>query len=817
MLPAIPARLLSLLLIVCSAACGEARFEVELAGRGKADAPGGVDPRGIPRRLHGDEYLDKIQPVLSQRCAVCHSCYTAPCQLKLTSYDGLARGATKKQIYDPNIRWTAMAPTRLHVDARSPGEWQQKKGFFPIVHHAAANAAANMQSLLYRLMKHGREAQLARPFSAAEPTMFVGDAAKSRECPKDGAELDAYLADLPEQGMPFGCPSIGTADHELIMDWLRRGAPGPGAAALAALHAPSTGAAGLAALRVWEDFLNDPSPKMRLTARYLYEHLFLAELLVEGIPGEYYRLVRSRTAAPLPVDEIATVLPYDAPGGAFSYRLVKLVDTIVHKTHTVYRLDSTRLARLRELFIDSDWGPAPIDPPSADNKVAANPFVAFARIPARARYQFLLDDGLTAIMTFINGPVCYGQSALNVIRDHFLVFFVDPDQDLSVIDPGFLAEAAPHLEMPITGRSDIGSSWYLPYKLKQLDYTRLREERYAARYPAGHGLELVWDGDGQRTAVFTVYRHFDNGSVLPGAVGEIPKTVLLVDYPILERIHYDLVAGFDVFGNVFHQLASRQYMDNLRVEAEDNFLGLLPRAIRPEVRASWNEGLPAALKMGLENPLRSDRETRVPFAPGAPAVPQLVQRLMNERLSSATRGPSDPMHALAPAQSVARPPSAVGPTRDQAELEAALRAVAGVHGEFVRELPEVTSIRVLRDGQPSLFYTLARNREHHNVSFILLEQYFFDEEHDTLNLMRGFCGSDPNFFFEHELEDGQDFARRLLELRAGDGSLEELVSLYGVRRRDPRLWSTLDAAHGAFYRDRPDEAGLLDLSRYANY
>jgi hypothetical protein len=83
--------------------------------------------------------------------------------------------------------------------------------------------------------------------------------------------------------------------------------------------------------------------------------------------------------------------------------------------------------------------------------------------------------------------------------------------------------------------------------------------------------------------------------------------------------------------------------------------------------------------------------------------------------------------------------------------------------------------------------------------------------------MRGFVGSYPNFFFVVQLDDAQDFVRQLLEMKEGDGSLANLVSTYGVRRRDPKLWPTLDYFHGKFYADSPLEAGLFDINRYQNF
>ncbi len=57
---------------------------------------------------------------------------------------------------------------------------------------------------------------------------------------------------------------------------------------------------------------------------------------------------------------------------------------------------------------------------------------------------------------------------------------------------------------------------------------------------------LLWDGDGKNAnAALTVFRHFDSATVVKGFVGRPPKTAWVVGYPLLERIHYLLVAGFD--------------------------------------------------------------------------------------------------------------------------------------------------------------------------------------------------------------------------------------------------------------------------------
>ena len=140
---------------------------------------------------------------------------------------------------------------------------------------------------------------------------------------------------------------------------------------------------------------------------------------------------------------IATVRPNDDQGGAFHYRLRKVDSTIVHKTHMAYPLDDERMARFEALFLAPGWDVSELPDYSRQN--AINPFATFAAIPARARYQLLLDSSEFFVRNFIRGPVCAGQIATNVIEDQFFVVFLDPDADLSVTDPAYLAEIQPHL------------------------------------------------------------------------------------------------------------------------------------------------------------------------------------------------------------------------------------------------------------------------------------------------------------------------------------------------------------------------------------
>ncbi|GAG59001.1 unnamed protein product, partial [marine sediment metagenome] len=241
-------------------------------------------------------------------------------------------------------------------------------------------------------------------------------------------------------------------EFNTVAGWLMQGAQGPTLEQQRALKAISKKDRSM--IEKWEAFLNNPVPKYRMTARYLYDHLFLAHISFETGTNDFYELVRSTTGPGEEIDIIATVRPYDDPGTVqFYYRFRKIYSTIVHKTHMVFPLDDKQYRRINELFINPKWIQEPyvVD---YDTMRSANPFETYEQIPTKSRYQWLLDNAQYTIMTFIRGPVCKGQVALNVINDHFWLMFLDPEYDLSVKFPGFIKQHYNNLRMPGENGSD---------------------------------------------------------------------------------------------------------------------------------------------------------------------------------------------------------------------------------------------------------------------------------------------------------------------------------------------------------------------------
>lgn len=744
------------------------------------------------------DYLSEVKPILDKRCVVCHSCYNSPCQLKLSEFEGVERGATKKAVYD-SARLRSMDPTRLFVDARSAHEWREK-GFFSVTDSSVGNGRND--STMIQLLSH----KMKNPQSTGEYRPETDELT----CPADSSEVGGFLKKHPNRGMPLGFPPLKQDEFETVAGWLVQGAHGPDAAQQAQLVTPKPQDA--RAIEQWEAFLNRDDPKYAMTARYLYEHLFLAHIKFGTPTNEYYELVRSKTPPGEPIDVIPTVRPYDPPGVArVFYRFRKMHSTIVQKTHMVVEFDDAEMARIVDLFLRPEWLQPP-HPVGYDPTLSANPFVAFEQIPPRSRYQFLLDHAQYIVMTFIHGPVCKGQIALNVIDDHFWLLFVDPDHDLSVLNPGFLKLHRNELIMPIERGSDPGifSAVRDVHRQAAEDFYRARQDYYMSHHYDGLDYDSIWKGSRAEDApVLTVYRHFDSASVHKGVLGGLPKTMWVIDYPLFERIYYALVAGFDVYGNVAHQLAVRLYMDRLRIEGESYFLDYLPPDKRWDIMQAWYQGSNldeiAYFPVGLP--------AKIPFATDEPGR-EFIEHVVKNHILPETEIAFDRINYL-PAGADYPPLPDVYRTRD--DYLQGFRALARPGTPFFTMVDDYNAnlafLRIRKKDGGDVVGTIVVNRWHDSVAFPFSEAKALDSSRDSADFIPALIGSYPNYFLDVRQEDLPDFFALLAHF---DRSPEDMARLsrYGINRADERFWDTYDWFQKRFLEDEPVHGGLFDLNRY---
>jgi len=520
--------------------------------------------------------------------------------------------------------------------------------------------------------------------------------------------------------------------------------------------------------------------------------------------------VRSRTPSDEPIEIIPTVRPNDDPEGPVYYRLRIMDETIVHKRHITYPVSKERLARFEDLFFAEPWELNELPGYSADER--ANPFVTFEAIPARARYQVMLDNAEYFTRTFIRGPVCRGQIATDVIRDHFWAFFISPDKDAFVMDAEHYREAAPLLGL--AGQNDkltqAGKEWR-SYKRDRNRYLALREQSYQKIQPQGPSLDDVWDGDGNnQDALLTIFRHHDNASVQRGWIGAIPTTIWWMDYPLFERAYYQLVVNFDVFGNVAHQLQTRLYFDLIRNGAEQSFLRLMPAEHRQNILDSWYQKL-GKIKLAISY---QTIDTSFPSAEELTSEdPKLeLAQLALERFASINAMNKDYLNRCT-GKHCDRDDAAPWLTEVDRQL-ATITNVPFKELKGLKHLPENTFLRVTRKGERTL-YTMIRNRHHTNVAFLMGEKRRHKPKNDTLTLYPGIIGSYPNFIFSVEANEIKWFVEALTEAESKK-DFEEVVLKWGIRRTHPGFWEILADITAWHKAQDPLQAGIFDINRYEN-
>jgi hypothetical protein len=743
-----------------------------------------------------------VKPILDQKCIACHACYDAPCQLKLTSGEGLLRGATEKTVYN-GTRLKDADPTRLFVDAHSQAQWREKE-FFSVFNDQGGSLDDNLaNSVFFKMIELGKTNPL--PANAPVPDSIKTGLARENEC-RVAADFEKYAKDKPQQGMPLAMSGLSDREYQTLRQWVFEGS-------VVDTQPWVPDKAEQQQIGHWESFFNQALLRNQLVARYLYEHLYPSHLYFEDLNSDnFFELVRSSTPPGQPIEIIATMRPNDDPGPHLYYRLRKVVSTLVHKTHLPYPLGAAKMARFQQLFLSGDWDIQKLPDYSRANTV--NPLATFNDIPARARYQFMLDTAQYFVSTFIRGPVCAGQIATNVIEDQFFVMFQDPAADLSVTDPSYLADILPH--MVLVPQEEGLITMYTDWRgrVDEMNiYNRLRGQAYKAAQPQGPSLDDIWYGDGDNdNAALTVFRNFDNAMVSKRFVGDTSKTVWVMDYPMLERTYYLLVVNFNVFGSVSTQAETRLYFDLMRANGENNFLHFMPAGVRTSMRDSWYQGSDAETKMSkMYEIVNEGMPVQIAYKTDKPKAEFIA--MVSERLGPLA-GPPDVLNRCGKGPCYGADESSTQ-KRIAASLQTLSSRPAGEDGlQFVDFMPDVAFLRVsTQDPNEGYAYTLIRNKAHSNVAFMFDESKRRERQLDTLTIYPGLLGSYINFMFHVPLEQIEAFTQALHATSTRE-QFSDLVGEYGLPRTHPVIWENFHWFVDFMKQTRPLEAGVYDLSRY---
>ena len=305
-------------------------------------------------------------------------------------------------------------------------------------------------------------------------------------------------------------------------------------------------------------------------------------------------------------------------------------------------------------------------------------------------------------------------------------------------------------------------------------------------------LDLVWDGDGKNdNAALTIFRHFDSASVEKGLIGDKPKTAWILGYSLLERIHYLLVASYDVYGNLGHQFNTRVYMNYLRLEGESRLLNLLPKSQRQRVKQYWYRNTNFFSSFVIyDDSYILDHESLIDFE-----TENYVDELLGILGDHVAKAKSDKFRL-----------NLAGKYKALENINAMPAAISNI-------LPQVSLLLV--EGKQENIFTLIHNNAHFNIASITDEEGQRAYSEDTTTLVPGFIGDYPNVIWKLEESELDEFVDSLLQV-SSEEDYAKFLSLYGVRRTNPDFWSVMDRVHHLSRRYRGIEHGLLDISRIEN-
>ncbi len=799
-----------------------------------------------------DEYLDEIQPILAKRCVVCHGCANSPCQLKLSSFEGLVRGSNENNVFAPTV--LSQDPNRIKdgrvstsdgiVDyAATEDKWRDSAYYSVVDSNPDNSLMTKLLSIADELREPGRDSELQMATHDLYEQTLKG---RSFECV--GANQANQLSGdrLAARAMPFGLEPLEPGDFEKIVSWIARGAKGPSKGAQTVLLAPQSPGE----VSDWEEFLNGRNGsaldlKRYLMARYLFEHMFFAHISFSHSPGEFFEIVRSRTPSGKAIDEIVEDFIMDDPGVRVFYRFRKHDAVMVRKTHTVWNLNPSVMQHYEDLFLKG-LTPRGIIPYEVDEDPgyttllgngSRNPFRYFRQIPGEIRAQFMVENSKTLIESLVKADVCTGSTATYAIRDHFWVWFLDPGSDPS----------AQHTNEVTDGIA----FWNLnPFALHSVletedegDYQDALESQMRRQHPNGLGLEDIWQGSGASAdpnSWLTILRHQNSATVEWGAVGGVPQTGWVLSYTNFERMYYDLTVNFLNWDSALDQLETWTYFSNIRTEGEDLMLSLFPADQREAIRGEWTRGFDSsalfdaigAFKEGRllsivpssELDVEADadpvRGTQVSFNSAAPDFSELAA-LMDARRDF-TPGYDDILNR----SNVAG--RSIPEIASFDDFDVAMDMLTGMSADHSRNLPNVTVFRVSDAAGNRRFYTVTANRGYTSNDFAFGAERARSCDDDYVSAFRGIVGSYPELFVDLPLDRASEFLRDVQSVKnisvPGPGQLNwlSLAAKYlgqgiVIERYSKAFWPFVDDMH-AYLSDpsvsEQKEAALLDISEY---
>ncbi len=621
---------------------------------------------------------------------------------------GVERGASKTDPYAPRGNYVPM--TFISQTPQTVEQWRDLRLYSVI--------DGGKQSVMARILNlgHGNPLQA----NAKLPSELDGrlNSLERKNVAPNAIEFDAYAIQHPHEGMPFAVSGLDDKAYTTLMTWLDQGAKFDDVKIQPSALEQKT-------IAEWESFLNAPDDRSKLVARYIFEHYAGPQgfFYFDSGTQHFFALVRSTTP---PGQEVVPIDPNKARRlsspveGPFYYRWMVVDQTPCVKQHdNLFDASGDRLERIKKIFYEQDWTVAKL--PGYSLAEQDDPLNTFAAIPAKSRYKFLLQNARFHLTQVTASVSCRGTLTSDAIQDQVWVFFEDPDTSLYVNNAAYRASLARY-----TTVADGTSDDFMAALQNLLTFQKQRGQAIATAVGA---LQKSGDYRAQIADIWpnemlTFMRYEDNVWTEKGAIGGIPKTAMIFDFPILERALYQGSIVPDIFAPIGVNLVVRNGFGTIRRDAELNFLRFLPPATRDALYASWYPLAPDdKLLVGRTgNPSDVPIPSEIAFKTNEP-YRELLSLLLTR--------------VGANANSIGRPASGDQPD----PVTVAFRSIVAAGDQqpplkFKNLLPSASFVRVDAPGRDPVIYTMKRDRDRYDLGDLNVTLKESDPRKDRVTIWR---------------------------------------------------------------------------------
>ncbi len=738
-------------------------------------------------------YSRQVQPILDIRCAACHSCSEAPCGLKLTSPEGVQRGAHHKRLLGGGF--TSGIRSKLFHDGKNESDWRNK-GFYSVTR---ATPLMNNQGL-----KSGNFSIFAAAIRNKNNPLHVIITANLLDdeinmCKEGQKDLNLVPA------MPYNMTSLSPEEIETLMTWVN--SDDQEQILQSAIDNPERALPkNPFAIKAWEDFFNHPTNRAKWTSRYLYEKLFLARFYIQESPGEFYELVRSHTPTGQEIDIISTLKAFDKPAEKFYYRLFKVRSTLLNKDHFVYEASNKELEHLKDLFWNAKWTKKESEIPFNFNET--NPLIAFRFIPAKSRYTWMLENSKLLLDISARAQNCRSIGAGAPYWDNMLHIFLKPEADVTVMNDDFAEKAGHLLRIPRTtnGRHSILDQ----FLSDQVKYSKIKQKMLKNLRPQGFLLEDVWDGvNGEnKNAIVTVLRHEWTAAAYQGQMGTTPRSVLLLDYAIFERYFYLCNVATEITEPGIQQGAVVNYLFDVKKEGEDQFLSFIEEKQRRSIRQNLVQGFNVDKEFGPQFSLPQNPESEKIEFQNNDVYASFIKSFLIRKFKSSVIGIKS--HILP------------NPIADFSPLSKQIRSALDSSQQqlFASHFPNVSYLLVLDQGKIEYFSLLANRYYSSRNRLSLIDNTKYDkstrvESQDVIEVYDGIEANFPEKFYIVKSENLSNFLQEMKTVRTRQEFIS-FNSIYGLDQNQKYFWNYMDTINAYFIRTNPLEGGIIDLHKYGS-